>query len=114
MGENINICAAFSYQPRMVRDMQLLRGFAFITWKYVCGVCVCLCVFVCVCVCFCRWAEGRYTGRLISVGVHNVGSSTPLPQPSPPPLNPPLPALNVRKSCQLNSDATVGILPCFG
>jgi hypothetical protein len=57
---------------------------------------------------------GRYNGRLISVGAHNVGSSTPFPQPTPPPLNPLLPALNVPKSCQLNSDAAVGILPCYG
>jgi hypothetical protein len=69
---------------------------------------------MCVCVCVCVGEGGRYNSRLISVGAHNVGSSTPLPHPTPPPLKPPLPALNVRKSCQLNSDATVGILPCFG
>jgi hypothetical protein len=69
------------------------------------AVCVSVCVF---------WGGGRYNGGLISVGAHNVGSSTPLSHPTPPPLNPPLPALNVRKSRQLNSDAAVGILPCFG
>ena len=66
---------------------------------------------MCVCV---LEGGGRYNGRLISVGAHNVGSSNSAPAPPPPLLNPPLPVLNVRKSYQLNSDATVGILLCFG